>query len=58
VKVQIIDSSFDDLFIQQLLSLDQSLENDKLMRNTRLNYEKRLLESTVNSSLNSLTVKI
>ncbi len=58
MKVQIIDSSFDDLFIQQLLSLDQSLENDKLMRNTRLNYEKRLLESTVNSSLNSLTVKI
>ncbi len=51
MKVQIIDSSFDDLFIQQLFSLE-------LTRNTHSSYEKRSLESTVNSSLNSLTVKI
>jgi len=53
VKVQIVDSSFNDLFIQQSLSLDQFLKNDELMKNIHLNYKKCLLESTVNSNLNS-----
>jgi len=53
VKVQIINSSFNDLFIQQLFLLDQSFKNDELIRNNHSSYKKRLLESTVNSNLDS-----
>jgi len=58
VEVQAVGSSFDGLSIQQPLSLDRSLGNGELTGNTRPSCEKRSLESTVDSSLNLLTVKV